>query len=295
MMVKTPLALLMLPLALTACASREASPTSAAPTCDGARLATQAAAPHETWVAAFDRSTSYPVAIREAGQRELADLIDGLVRPGAGAAIHVLFIGRNSYDPANSLPTIVVPPVRPVAAPPPPPMRPGNRFDARERKRYEEEVKAWCGTIAAEVERVERELAAATEQVRSRTDEIRRYRVRHEAGSDFGSIFVRAAERFANAPADSARRLFFYSDMEPYGWQVTDFDQLPPLDRVEVIISHWHCVSPTICPRLRSTWTERFAAAGAVSVRWFAVGEPLPRDEVFAVRSAPSAPVGQPR
>lgn len=296
MMFKTPLALLTLPLALAACASpRVASPTGPAPPCEAARLATQPAAPHETWVVAFDRSTSYPVAVREAGQHELADLINSLVRPGAGAAIHVLFIGSNSYDPANSLPTIVVPAVPPAAEPPPPPPRHGNRFDARERKRYEEDVKAWCDTIAAEVARVERDLAAAADQVRVRTDHLRHYRLPHEAGSDFGSIFLRAEERFGNAPNGSIRRLFLYSDMEPFARQGRSLDQLPALPGVEVFVSHWYCANPVACQRWRSVWNERLAAVGATAVRWFAVGEPLPRDELLAVRAAPVAPVGGPR
>ncbi|MCS6801869.1 MAG: hypothetical protein RMM58_01870 [Chloroflexota bacterium] len=276
-----------LTLALTGCAGPRSAPAAEIPACDGSPIPRYPNAPHQTWVIAFDRSTSYPVAVREAGQREAADLIDGLVRPGAGATIHILFIGRNSYDPENSLPAIVVPSVRPAAEPPPPPTPPGNRFDPRERKRYEEAVRAWCDGIRAEAERVERELAAAAEQVRVRTDGLRHHRVRHEDGSDFCSIVIRAEERFTNALDGSFRRLFWYSDMEPYGYQGCNLDRLPLLSGVEVIISHWYCPSAALCQRLRAAWNERFAAAGAASVRWYAVGEPLPKEEILAVPAAP--------
>ncbi|GIW08069.1 MAG: hypothetical protein KatS3mg060_2874 [Dehalococcoidia bacterium] len=277
-------------LALVACgAPRASTPTRDLPSCEGVPAQSDSSAPHETWVAAFDRTTSYPPGVREAGQRELADFVDGLVRPGAGATVHILLIARNSYNPANSLPTIVVPPVMPVKSPGAPPTPPKNKFDQREKKRYDEALASWCSAQRADAARLERDLAAAAEQVRARTDALRSYRVPHEAGSDFGSVVLRAAERFANAPAGSRRVLLWYSDMEPYAGQGRALDNLPPLTGVEVIVSHWHCASPAICQLLRGAWEERLAAAGAASLRWYAVGEPVPTEVLLGERSSPAS------
>lgn len=231
-----------------------------------------------------DATSSYPQSLRENATESLIAMLARLIGPGfPGVRLATRWITEHTRALDAGIGTFGIPaveakPVRAADTPAPQPLdeqAPQYLFDkkalARARTAYEEAMRDWQATVAANTNAFEdakaryiKEMADAGAALAAIADRLRAAVPPVATGSDQTGCIVGASAFFSHAPGPTY--LIIASDMQPYGSQ-DGADA--PLPGVKVSVINFYCDTATACVETQSTWAPVFQSAGVASVEYY--------------------------
>ena len=221
--------------------------------------------PHKTIDVWLDDTSTYPREYFTQAKNALADAIDQSIQVNSGGlVVFINIITSNSWNPDNTLLTIVVPPIGPDPLPPvlqAKQTQTGDPFtDAQAAKKVNDANAQTLAQYQATLLAHHAVLATVRGQVRRLTDTLRNLNPAIDTrGVDLWGMFGRASQRL-NA-GKSMRILIIASSLEQNTWR--QFAPYETLWGVHVRVLWHYCLNAPDCIQTDTFWRGAFLHAGA--------------------------------